>query len=372
MHSEYRSSSPSGENAAVRRQMRLLESAGHEVLEVVRRSDQTSRDLLFPLRAGLRTISGVGPSPIPLLNSFDPDVIHVHNLFPNFGANWMLHSVFPIVMTVHNFRAVCASAVLYRDGKICLDCPSGRPLSALRHGCYRDSKLATLPLALRNARGIRVNPEFRASQAVVVMNEVSRDLMVRFGANPEKIRVVPHSVESPDHLAPAHVSQRWLVAGRLSPEKGVRELISIWPRDVQLDVAGTGPELGAIRKLSHPNVRLLGHLESRVLKARLPEYSGLIFPSRSFESQGLMAFEALSIGLPVVAFEDNPVAPLVVSEHAGASFRNRVSLASALEAVNSNRASMSHHARMLYERDYTDATWVSRIERVYAEVIARK
>jgi len=367
VHSEYRSSSPSGENAAVRRQVQLLESAGHEVLQVVRHSDQTTREPFFPLKAGLRTLSGVGPSPIRELTSFDPDVIHVHNLFPNFGANWMRDSEFPIVVTVHNFRALCASAVLFRDGKMCLKCPSGSPLSAVRHRCYRDSKIATLPLALRNARGIGSNPEFSASRIAIVMNEVSRDLLVRFGASREKLRVIPHSVERPARFAPVHASQRWLVAGRLTSEKGVRELVSIWPVGVDLDVAGTGPELSATREIKHPNVRFLGHLEAGDLKTRFAEYSGLIFPSRSLEAQGLVAFEALAVGLPVIAFEDNPVASLVVSEQAGASFRNRESLASALQVVNANRASMVEHARLLYEREYTDATWLARIERVYVE-----
>jgi hypothetical protein len=35
------------------------------------------------------TGSGSGPSPLKDLEEFRPDVVHVHNLFPNWGTGWL-------------------------------------------------------------------------------------------------------------------------------------------------------------------------------------------------------------------------------------------------------------------------------------------
>ena len=63
-------------------------------------------------------------------------------------------------MTVHNFRLACPAATLWRDGKFCVECvgKTAWPFSSTTaawpgvvHGCYRDSRLATLPIAAGTA-----------------------------------------------------------------------------------------------------------------------------------------------------------------------------------------------------------------------------
>jgi hypothetical protein len=52
------------------------------------------------------------------------------------------------VMTLHNYRTVCAAAIPMRDGKPCTECLDRQSVNpALSYGCYRGSHLATLPLA---------------------------------------------------------------------------------------------------------------------------------------------------------------------------------------------------------------------------------
>jgi len=54
----------------------------------------------------------------------------------------------PAVATLHNYFQVCPVGTLYRDGHVCTECANRLPLPALRHGCYRGSRLATIPLAV--------------------------------------------------------------------------------------------------------------------------------------------------------------------------------------------------------------------------------
>ena len=54
----------------------------------------------------------------------------------------------PVVATMHNYRLVCSNGMFFRDGAVCHDCTKGLPVRAVVHGCYRDSRAATVPVAL--------------------------------------------------------------------------------------------------------------------------------------------------------------------------------------------------------------------------------
>src|SRR5919205_1422355 len=108
VHSFY-GSTVSGENAAVVAQADALRRAGHDVLLVAARTDELEGSRFYRLRAGLRVASGRGTSPLEALRAFEPDVVHVHNLFPNFSTNWLRAVDAFVVATVHNYRPMCAA-----------------------------------------------------------------------------------------------------------------------------------------------------------------------------------------------------------------------------------------------------------------------
>ena len=144
--------------------------------------------------------------------------------------------------TLHNYRPLCANGLLFRDGRLCTDCPDGRPWSALEHACYRDSRVATLPIAGRNATGVDHNRLLQRADALVVLSEFARDTFVRYGVDERRLRLIPNRVTDLTSSArPAPATQRWLAVGRLRAEKGFAELLRSWPANVPLDIAGDGP-----------------------------------------------------------------------------------------------------------------------------------
>src|SRR4051794_27235843 len=138
---------PSGENVVVDLQVDALRTAGYDVRVFSQRQEEAESQSLYPLRAAARVATGRGLDPTSALRDFDPDVVHVHNLFPNFGRSWVRKFSDRLVATLHNYRPLCAAATLFRGGRHCTLCPdmqSGWP--ALRHACFKDSRLATLPM----------------------------------------------------------------------------------------------------------------------------------------------------------------------------------------------------------------------------------
>jgi glycosyltransferase involved in cell wall biosynthesis len=95
------------------------------------------------------------------------------------------------------------------------------------------------------------------------------------------------------------------VASRLAPEKGIELAIDACASaGVPLVVAGDGPEAAALRERAARaggDVRFTGRLDAPAL-AELRAASGLAaVPSRSAETFGLAAAEAMAGGVPVVA-----------------------------------------------------------------------
>ena len=123
VHSFYSSRQPSGENIVVDLQVDALRRAGHDVRLVSRSTDELEQSVTYPVRAGLRAATGRGDSPLDELHEFAPDIVHVHNLFPNLGRRWVERLDLPLVTTLHNYRPICPEATLFRDGHSCTLCP---------------------------------------------------------------------------------------------------------------------------------------------------------------------------------------------------------------------------------------------------------
>src|SRR5688572_988933 len=126
VHSYYSSRVPSGENNVVDAQAQALRSAGHDVVVVAQSTNHRMRRRTYSLEAAVTVATGIGPSPLRALREFAPDVVHLHNLFPNFGRRWLREYDGPLVATMHNYRPLCPAATLFRDGGVCTECPDRR------------------------------------------------------------------------------------------------------------------------------------------------------------------------------------------------------------------------------------------------------
>jgi glycosyltransferase involved in cell wall biosynthesis len=97
-----------------------------------------------------------------------------------------------------------------------------------------------------------------------------------------------------------------LYAGRVSKEKGVLELPGIFRKiravlpEVQMVIAGTGPAENELRE-AMPEATYLGWVERELLPSLYGSADLLLLPSR-FDTFSCVVLEALSCGLPVVAY----------------------------------------------------------------------
>ncbi|MEV6742075.1 glycosyltransferase family 4 protein [Streptomyces sp. NPDC051104] len=369
VHSFYASGQPSGENVVVRDQVRALRAAGNDVELFAAHTDELARDPLYAVRAAARVASGRGHNPLARLRAYDPDIVHVHNLFPNFGRSWVRRWKGPLVATLHNYRPLCAAATLYRAGAVCTRCPDGERWGALRYGCYRGSRLAAFPLAWAGRHGAAADPLLARADRLIVLSALSRRTYVRAGVPHQRLALVPNFIPGPCQEEAPVAGRRWMVAARLTAGKGVLELLRLWPEDQPLDVAGDGELLAACKAAAPSSVRFLGHLSRDDLRSRMPSCRGLLFPSRWFEGMPTVYIESLAAGLPVIAFEGSAVAEAVRDTGTGLVAQWDEPLDGVLSEADATFPELRSHCRRVYADHFTEAAWITRIGRTYEEAM---
>jgi glycosyltransferase involved in cell wall biosynthesis len=146
----------------------------------------------------------------------------------------------------------------------------------------------------------------RRARLVVAPSNALAEEARRLGA--EDVRIIPSGVELPAEVGTEAEPPEILYAGRLSPEKGVRELVEA-ADGLPLVVVGDGPlrdEVpGAVGFLPHDE------LEERYARAAV-----VACPSHR-EGFGVVCAEAMAHGRPVVAGNVGGLRDLVVHEETG-------------------------------------------------------
>ncbi|MBI2443844.1 MAG: glycosyltransferase [Candidatus Magasanikbacteria bacterium] len=151
---------------------------------------------------------------------------------------------------------------------------------------------------------------------VIVPSEYLEELVIGWGVNPERVRVIYNEVFLPTELLTELASspknlKRIIIIGRLMPWKGVMTMVEIMPellrRDssYQLVIIGDGPERGRIQSLIQQlqlesAVQMLGPL-SHDQALREMAKSGLLVLNSRYEGLPHVILESWLVGCPVFA-----------------------------------------------------------------------
>jgi glycosyltransferase involved in cell wall biosynthesis len=369
-----------GEDGVVSQEVDLLRNAGHDVdLEQV--SNDSLSGLAAKATAFLNTPHNVerGHWILAKVAATRPDIVHVHNFFPlltpaiHEGA---AKAGAAVVQTLHNYRLVCAGAMLLREGAVCEKCLSGNRLWGVVHRCYRGSLPGSLAVARMQVRADRHRTWHRHVHRFIALTEFARQKFIEGGLPANRIVVKPNFVNGPTVILKQPDRSGALFVGRLSPEKGVATLIEAWRSlpHIPLTIVGTGPEFVAVRASAPNNVKFKGELTRTEVAQEMRSAAMLVVPSIWYEPFGMVVIEAFASALPVVASNIGSLASIVRPGQNGALFTtgNADSLRSVIEGLHKNPDRLrllGVGARQDYVSHYAPDQNLVQLEAVYRAAI---
>ena len=388
LHNRYREFG--GEDAVLDAESKMLQANGVEV-QVVLFDNQVERghELLGTLEMGRHSAWSKDSARriTQICREFRPQVAHVHNFWMRMTA--AAHEAcqaegVPTVQTLHNFRPLCLNAQFLRKGVICQDCLGKVPWRGVLRRCYRNSIVSSAAVA----NMIMVNRRRRTWQELVdaflVMSEHTRRQFIAGGFPAERILVKTNFIEDPGMVATPPSSSRTIAyVGRLSPEKGVHNLLSAWAKlapgkPARLLIVGDGPARPDLQQqalqlgLTEPGVVFAGWKSREEVKTLLSSVRAWVLPSLWFEGGGcpVSLVEALAAGRVVIVSALGGLSEVVEHERNGLHCLpgDVNNLAAVIRRVLSDDAladTLGANARQTFEARHLPAQNFQRLMEVY-------
>jgi glycosyltransferase involved in cell wall biosynthesis len=379
-HNSYRL--PGGEDAVVAGERDLLADRGHDV-QLFTLSSTSIRGLLHRLRVAWHLPYSTASREVlsTVLESWHPDLVHVHNFFPLLTPavyDAARTAGIPVVQTLHNYRLICPGALLWRDGHVCEDCLTGSMYRCVLHGCYRGSRPGTAAVARMVSRHRRLGTWSTKVDRFIAPSAFARRKFIEGGLPAQRIVVHPSHCECSRMKDRSSLRSGAIFVGRLSAEKGIETLLRAWRRlDVPLRVIGDGPLLDRARQLATPFVSVLGPATPHEVSEQMQRAQVLIVPSECYETQCRVIAEAYCNRLPVIASRIGALEEAVEDGVTGFLFEPGnpsaiVAQVSRALAREDDLCGLGQNGRWRWETTYSPEASYDRLLRVYSDVVGQR
>lgn len=293
-----------GADNAARSTIALSRALGSEVEVFTRSSEDLPKTLQGRLRAGVSAI--YAPDSVrqfsAMLDSFQPDLVHIHEVFP-LVSPWILPQCkrrgVPVVMTVVDYRITCPIVTHLRDGRICSSCTGGREYSAFLHNC-RGNLAESFTVALYNTLARQLGLFADNVSRFLAPSDFTREwLIANAGLAPERVTTISPIVSIPERAADPAAGTYVAFAGRFAPEKGIATLLEA-ARISGLPFKLARHEASLIKVDVPANVDVVVTRTHEDLEAFYRGARVVVVPSIWFETFGLVGAEAMAHGIPIV------------------------------------------------------------------------
>jgi len=246
-----------------------------------------------------------------LISVFKPDVAHVRNIYHHLSPSilWELkRRGVKVLYHLNDFKLLCPAYNMVAHGATCERCHGGRFRHVVTSGCYHGSRSAAAVLAAEAYVHRWLGTYQKCVDQFLAPSHFVKQQLVENGFEAGKINALPHFQRLPAYdLAPPPSDGPLLYLGRLSPEKGVDDLLRAMAgfANLRLQIAGEGPERrrleSLVQQLRLTNVSFLGHVAATELEQRIAAARFTVFPSRAYETLGKTILESYACGRAVIA-----------------------------------------------------------------------
>lgn len=230
------------------------------------------------------------------------DVWQIHNVLPAMSPvvyKIAFRQGIPILHYLHNYRFGCTNGFFLQHGEPCRKCMHGNFWPAFFGKSWRDSRLLSgaMGAVLYNIRQMDL---FNKVTQWVAISQAQKELHVEMGVPADRIEVIYHFYSKRQDPPPPAPAGDAMFVGRLSPEKGVMQLLEAWRmvdrKDRRLVIVGEGPEEQRLKAYvaEHglSNVVFTGFLKPSQQREIWERAAFLVAPSIWMEPFGMVVLEA--------------------------------------------------------------------------------
>jgi len=245
------------------------------------------------------------------LKEFKPDLIYIHNTW--FKASpavikTSLKSEARVFLKMHNFRYFCTRSYLsknhFNDLSTCNCCGLNKNDMGLFNKYFSESFFKSLLVIRYGKKYFKLLNKKNLN--LLVLTEFHKNFLNRLGVNINKINVFPNFLDLKKNYASHKKVNYFLYAGRISKEKGIKELIDSFLKienknNYKLKVIGEGPQKRSLEeayKLS--SIEFLGAMDNEKVLDLINNSNGVVTATKLFEGQPTLLCEASSLEVPAV------------------------------------------------------------------------
>ncbi len=373
-----------GEDAVLLMEIAVLESYGHQT-QLLEFNNRHINSFGSRVKTGMASFYNFHSAKRvkEAINSFRPDIIHVHNLFFTASPSVLFAAArmqVPVVMTIHNFRLLCANALLLRNNQPCELCTGKRwPLHGIKYKCYRSSAIeSALVTAITGTHKLLHTWQHKVNRFIALSDFMKAKLVASSLQVPGNKIAVKANFTTP--VAPGSAAREdfYFFAGRLSKEKGIEILLQAFLAgpEHRLIIAGDGPEkewlMDAIKNA--PWITYAGLQPKEGILALMKRSRALVFPSVWYEGMPATILESFSTGTPVICSARGAMSSMVEDGVNGYRFTpgNAAGLKQCIAQLEAHThpEALYRQALQTYNDKYTPGVHYAAIMTIYNETIA--
>lgn len=310
-----------GEDTVVAQELSYLQSAGYTVIPLYFENQSAGLRSIFQYPFQLFFNLSAFYKVYKLVKKHRIDMVHVHNFYYRASPSvfWAAKAAGAhTLLTLHNYRLFCLNGFMYYSNQPCTRCYDDKSFRAgVERKCFKNSGLFSRVLAASYAFHKKLKTFSNKIDRYIVINPLQQQFLLNSGIPKEKIFAKPNFLLGFSDATPIPFEQRenfYLYVGRLSEEKGIRDLVEAFIQNGKpLKIVGDGPLAdwikeriqGSVHEKSQDhtksNIEYLAAVPRESLAQLYQSCAALILPSRWFEGQPMTVIEAQSKGTIVIA-----------------------------------------------------------------------
>lgn len=256
-----------------------------------------------------------------ILDHFKPDIVHIQHLHRHLTPSILRpirNRKIPIVWTLHDYELICPNGKLFKNNELCTKCVKGTVFNSIRYRCKWGKLAPSILSAVEHGVHRLMNIQNWVDTFISPSSYLSERL-IESGVRRENVQVLQNPINCPAYQPPS--KKQWLIAGRLSPEKGFHTAIDaakLTPT-FPLLICGDGPDKERLmaRAGSAKNIHFLGMLPHKRVQDLIQDSMVIAVPSLWPENYPYAVLEGQANGRAVIASPVGGISEQIQHERTG-------------------------------------------------------